>query len=361
MGDDGKTQQVHQPVSDLQLNQLRVEWVPYETVIPNGYNPNNMTWHDRMLLRQSLLEDGWTQPIVTLPDGTIVDGEQRWTTAGLDLTPGDIQAVLDKMQKRQAEGAPTSESIMERLAASKQRLEEAVARGERGCLAAITGGLVPITRIDLKDDAHKMIATIRHNRARGTHQVDSMSAIAADLVQLGLDFDDLETRLGMDDDEINRLLDQAAGLQQADALLEETQADFSAAWEPVHLAEITADDELMAALERSREAAAAQKAHEVKLAEQRAAVREQVNERIAAREAEGETITQDDKARIEAEVTASIPQLEKPPTPTLKKFMVFVTVEEYAVLEAALGPDDMANTLLEMCRAKLGEPDSVAA
>ena len=65
----------------MQLNQLKVEWVPRDTVKPNAYNPNKMTWDVRQLLLQSLLEDGWTQPIVTLMDGTIVDGEQRWTTS----------------------------------------------------------------------------------------------------------------------------------------------------------------------------------------------------------------------------------------------------------------------------------------
>ena len=119
-----------QPVSDIQLNQLQVEWVDRDSVKPNKYNPNKMTWHDRMLLRQSLLEDGWTQPIVTLPDGTIVDGEQRWTTAGVELTPQDIQEVIDRMYQRAEEGAVLSESIVARLEESKRRLEAAIAEGQ---------------------------------------------------------------------------------------------------------------------------------------------------------------------------------------------------------------------------------------
>lgn len=174
-----------------------------------------MTWHDRMLLRQSLLEDGWTQPVVTLPDLTIVDGEQRWTTAGLPLASADIQEVIDKMLKRAEQGAVLSDSIMERLQESLRRIQEGEARGEKTTIATITGGLVPITRVDFKDDAHKMISTIRHNRARGAHSIDAMSDIAQDLVQLGLDFEDLEIRLGMDDEEITRLLEQATLPEQA--------------------------------------------------------------------------------------------------------------------------------------------------
>lgn len=186
-----------------------------------------MSYHERLLLRQSLLEDGWTQPIVTLPDQTIVDGEQRWTTAGIPLTPKDIQDVLEKMEKRKTQGAPVSDSIILRLRESKKRLVAAIKAGLPGTIASITGGLVPITRLDLGDDAHKMISTIRHNRARGAHQIDSMTSITQDLVTLGLDFEDLETRLGMDDEEIQRFLQSAEGqLGQMKDELESTRTDF---------------------------------------------------------------------------------------------------------------------------------------
>lgn len=192
------------PVSDIQLAQLKIEWVSRDTIKPNTYNPNKMTWQDRMLLRSSLLEDGWTQPIVTLPDHTIVDGEQRWTTSGIETTPEDIQEIIDRMEKRKTQGAIVSESVLGRLYESKRRLVEAVAAGLPPCIASITGGLVPITTINLTDEAHRMISTIRHNRARGSHKLDSMSTILTDLQKLGLDIDDLEKRLGMDDEDLYR-------------------------------------------------------------------------------------------------------------------------------------------------------------
>src|SRR5262245_19054940 len=92
--------EVRNPVDQLQLEQLVIEWVPRSSLRANSYNPNRMTEHDRLLLRQSILEDGWTQPIVTLQDGTIVDGEQRWTTSGGSIQSGDIAAIIAKMQER---------------------------------------------------------------------------------------------------------------------------------------------------------------------------------------------------------------------------------------------------------------------
>ncbi len=136
LGLDPNDTDLKQPISDIQLQQLVVEWVPYDQVKPNRYNPNRMTAHDRALLRQSLLEDGWTQPIVTLLDGTIVDGEQRWTTAGLPLHTADIDAILSKMLQRNKEGYPISQSIVVRLVESRRRLEAIESQGETGTLAS---------------------------------------------------------------------------------------------------------------------------------------------------------------------------------------------------------------------------------
>src|SRR5262249_33502409 len=111
-------------VDDLQLSQLKVEWVPRSLLRPNKYNPNKMTLHDRALLKQSILEDGWTQPIVTLLDGTIVDGEQRWTVAGGPITSGDIETIIAKMESRRAEGYLISDSILQRLQTSLARVRE---------------------------------------------------------------------------------------------------------------------------------------------------------------------------------------------------------------------------------------------
>lgn len=63
-------------IEEMPLNQ--VEWVPRETLRANDYNPNKMFSIELGLLKVSILEDGWTQPIVARLDGEIVDGFHRW-------------------------------------------------------------------------------------------------------------------------------------------------------------------------------------------------------------------------------------------------------------------------------------------
>lgn len=335
-----------QPVSDLQLNQLQVEWIPATQIQPNAYNPNRMTWHDRQLLKTSLLEDGWTQPIVTLPDGIIVDGEQRWTVAGEEVSPQEIQGMIDKMHERRAEGHDISDSIIWRLEQSKARLEEAIAAGHKPTLAAITGGLVPRTIIDLGDDAHKMISTIRHNRARGTHQIDAMAGITADLVQLGLDLDDLESRLGMDDEEVSRFLEMQQ--READAMLDQLDG-FGQAWEPVGLGEYEGDDEFIQSLDQSAGAAEAQEEYERQKAERKTQIDAEVESRIKAAEKAGGKLTQKEREDIRKAVEKGTPEVSAPKAPTLKKLLFFVTPDEYKLVVEVLGETAMAKELMILC------------
>ena len=72
----------------------------------------------------------------------------------------------------------------------------------------------------------RMASTIRHNRARGTHDVDLMGNIVAELHKIGRSDAWLAKHLGMDKDEILRLK-QITGL--ADAFKD---YDFSRAWVP---------------------------------------------------------------------------------------------------------------------------------
>lgn len=156
-----------------------VEWVPRDNLTANHYNPNKMPKQEMQLLKVSIMEDGWTQPIVARLDGEIVDGFHRWTTAG------DPE------------------------------------------VAALTDGLVPVVRIKEIDPARQRMATIRHNRARGEHYVLSMADIVAELVrELGVDPDALRTRLGMEREEIVRMLDRGRMVDRAG------NDDFKPAWVP---------------------------------------------------------------------------------------------------------------------------------
>lgn len=139
-----------------------VEWVDRETLRANDYNPNKQASPEFELLKVSILENGWTQPIVARRDGEIVDGFHRWS------------ASADKR------------------------------------LHAMTGGKVPVVFLsDETDKATQVMATIRHNRARGMHGVLKMADIVRDLIEQGADMAELMDRLGMEDEEVMRLADRA--------------------------------------------------------------------------------------------------------------------------------------------------------
>ncbi len=146
-----------QPVSS-------VEWVDPSTLRANSYNPNHVPAPEMRLLKLSIMEDGWTQPIVISHDNEIVDGFHRWT---LGVSDKDIKG--------------------------------------------LTGGLVPVVRIrgDV-DAASQRMSTIRHNRARGQHHVVKMADIVADLIEFGVTDGEIGRRLQMDSEEVSRLRDRGA-------------------------------------------------------------------------------------------------------------------------------------------------------
>lgn len=154
-----------------------VEWVSRDTLKANDYNPNKMAKTELGLLKVSIMEDGWTQPIVARLDGEIVDGFHRWT-----------------------------------VSADKD-------------VAALTDGLVPVVFIREIDPARQRMATIRHNRARGQHYVMSMADIVAELVEEHeVEPAELQKRLGMEKEEVVRLLDRGAMVKRAG------NDDFKPAW-----------------------------------------------------------------------------------------------------------------------------------
>ena len=156
--------------------------VPVEKVMANDYNPNRVAPPEMRLLELSIWEDGFTQPIVCYrhPEQDlyiIVDGFHRYTVMR------------------------TSRRIYDR-----------------------EKGLLPIVVID-KPLGERMASTIRHNRARGSHSVDLMSGIVAELVSIGKSDAWISKNIGMDVDEILRLK-QLTGLA---ALFKD--GEFSQSWE----------------------------------------------------------------------------------------------------------------------------------
>ena len=158
-----------------------VLWVKADEIVANDYNPNVMAPSEKKLLKQSLEKDGFTQPIVVSEETShylVVDGFHR--------------------------------QLLGRRTVTGKRLK----------------GWLPVTCInpDRKGQTSRIAATIRHNRARGKHQITSMSDIVRDLSRLGWTDERIGTELGMDQDEVLRLK-QISGLTE---LFQ--QADFSPAW-----------------------------------------------------------------------------------------------------------------------------------
>jgi ParB-like chromosome segregation protein Spo0J len=155
--------------------------VPIEKIHANAYNPNVVAPPEMKLLYVSIREDGYTMPIVCYYDKSndsyeIVDGFHRY--------------LVMKQHK----------DIYER---------------ENGCL--------PVSVID-KPLSERMASTIRHNRARGEHDVGLMSGIVADLVKSGMSDAWIMKNIGMDPEELLRLK-QLTGLQE---LFKDK--DFSKSW-----------------------------------------------------------------------------------------------------------------------------------
>ncbi len=176
-----------------------VQWVKSEDVYSNDYNPNSVAPPEMKLLERSISEDGYTQPIVT------------WNDAGR------IE-VIDGFHR------------------NRVGRESAVVR-ER------THGYLPIVvaNQDRHDRGDRIAATIRHNRARGKHRIESMSDIVVELKKRNWTDEKIGRELGMEPDEVLRLT-QVSGLAE---LFKDRE--FSEAWEAVEIepiAEAIPDEEI---------------------------------------------------------------------------------------------------------------------
>lgn len=136
-----------------------LQWVDRDMVKSNDYNPNKVSKQNLELLKQSILTNGWTLPIVVRPDFTIIDGFHRWTVAGEE----PLKSMLE--------------------------------------------GKVPVVIVEHKDKAGNIYGTVTHNRARGTHLLEPMKAIVKELMGEGKSVEEIGKQLGMRPEEIFRLSD----------------------------------------------------------------------------------------------------------------------------------------------------------
>lgn len=160
-----------------------VQWVRNEFVGANDYNPNSVAPPEMELLKVSILNDGYTQPIVTFNEEemiTVIDGFHR------NRVGKECKEVKDRLFN-----------------------------------------YLPVVTInsDREDRGDRIASTIRHNRARGKHRIDGMSEIVVELKRRNWSNEKIARELGMDADEILRL-SQISGLAEMFA-----DKEFTEAWE----------------------------------------------------------------------------------------------------------------------------------
>ena len=162
-----------------------VRWVKSDRVHSNDYNPNVVAPPEMELLRTSINHDGYTQPIVTMPD-----------------QEGDGIEVIDGFHRHRV--GKECDDIQERV-----------------------HGYLPVVQIrgTQQDRNDRIASTIRHNRARGKHKIDAMSDIVIELKRRNWSDKRVAKELGMDEDEVLRLC-QITGLSEMF-----NDEDFSRAWE----------------------------------------------------------------------------------------------------------------------------------
>lgn len=160
-----------------------VQWVRTEKVIANDYNPNSVAPPEMKLLEHSIMEDGYTQPIVAFRNEEIFE-------------------VVDGFHRNRV--ARECKSIGDRV-----------------------HGYLPLAIInsDREDRSDRIASTIRHNRARGKHKVEAMSDIVIELKRRNWSDTRIGKELGMDQDEVLRLC-QITGLSEVFK-----DEEFSKAWD----------------------------------------------------------------------------------------------------------------------------------
>lgn len=159
-----------------------VYWVKNDKVIANEYNPNSVAPPEMELLELSINHDGYTQPIVSYPHDDVIE-------------------VVDGFHRHRV--GKESKTVSERVK-----------------------GYLPIVKIKESQEGKndRMASTIRHNRARGKHKVESMAEIVIELKRRNWSDKKISKELGMDADEVLRLT-QIQGLTEMFA-----DHKFSEAW-----------------------------------------------------------------------------------------------------------------------------------
>lgn len=157
-----------------------ITWLKADTLVANDYNPNVVLDQELKLLKFSILQQGWLQPILVTKDNQIIDGFHRYWLASNDK---DIMAM--------------------------------------------TNGRVPCCIMDLSEP-ERMLLTIRINRAKGNHVSFKMHEIITELFNTHkLSVEQISEGIGANKHEVNLLLEE--GVFTAKNIKEHK---YSKAWIP---------------------------------------------------------------------------------------------------------------------------------
>ncbi len=160
-----------------------VQWIATDDIYANDYNPNAVAPPEMQLLELSISEDGYTQPIVTWSDRNVLE-------------------VIDGFHRHRV--GIESDVVQNRI---------------HGYLPIV------VANADRTDRGDRIASTIRHNRARGKHQIGAMADIVLELTRRNWSDKKIAKHLGMEPDEVLRLA-QITGLAEMFADIE-----FTEAWE----------------------------------------------------------------------------------------------------------------------------------
>ncbi|MDP8584272.1 ParB/RepB/Spo0J family partition protein, partial [Listeria innocua] len=149
---------------DITFPVMDVRLVPITKIQANDYNPNRVASPEMNLLELSIIEDGFTQPLVCY----YKEKEEKYILV----------------------------DVLHRYRVAKERLNLKV---------------VPVTVID-KPIEERMASTIRHNRARGTHEIRGMEIVIQRIVKKGWSDKRISKELGMDIEEVFRFKQVSGGM-----------------------------------------------------------------------------------------------------------------------------------------------------
>lgn len=185
-----------------------VYWEKSENLESNDYNPNSVAPPEQVLLEESIINDGYTMPIVTYKIGF----EKYFldTINGIDnISSEEKREIVDGFHRRKSE---------------RSNIE----------ISTSTMGYLPVTNIrnEQRGKSDRMASTIRHNRARGSHNIELMSTIVSELVEMGKGDAWILKHIGMSKDELLRLK-QITGVA---ALFKDVS--FNKSWTPEKSIEI---------------------------------------------------------------------------------------------------------------------------